>query len=274
MNFVLPPKSQVGYLDPEIAGEGTKIIHSDGEIVNWAPPPVKPIIPDLSQVKSIRHYFGRTGGKTYPAWFYHEKEAPRLLKSADEAAQLGIVRREATVHERGTYGVSAVWDYAPECEWRAAPFERDTKFNPDQVTNAKTVIRQENRSQNENAMIERMIPQVAAAVAAALRVAQPTAPTGAPTSDPELWAQFQEFVAFKKAAEVAAADPQANAFAAPRDGDPVTETLGADDDEEFQRAELQATAIRLGIKIDKRWGLARLSEAINVADAERTSKVA
>ena len=263
MNFVLPPKSKVGVLAREIAEEGQPVAISDD--VSWAPPPVKPIIPDYSEVKSIKHYFGRSGYKTFPAWFYHPKEPKRLVNTQDEAAQLGIIRREATVHERGMYGVTAVWHYQPDCEWRASPFEKDVAFDPNNPGLHKNVITKENRAQNENAMIERMIPQVAAAVAAALRVAQPAPPSGAPNVDPELWAQFQEFVAFKKAAEVA---ETTNALAASPD-DPSE----PDDDAErpltptgeAQRADLEAEAIRLGVKFDKRWGNSRLAAAINAA---------
>src|SRR6185312_6341739 len=111
MVFVLPPKSQVGVIDPEIAGEGVKVIYSDGEQGMWTPPPPRPVMPDWSGIKSIARYFNRTGHAVWPAWLYHPTEEPRLLKNADEAAELGVCYREATMDEKGRYGRSHVWDW-------------------------------------------------------------------------------------------------------------------------------------------------------------------
>ena len=51
----------VGKLDPEIAGEGQKILSSEGEQLSWSPPPVRPAVPDMSQIKRLQRYFNRTG---------------------------------------------------------------------------------------------------------------------------------------------------------------------------------------------------------------------
>src|SRR5690349_3209911 len=104
MSFDLPPRSQVGYLDPEIAGEGQKVIGevgqqlilSDGEQITYEVLPPKVVMPDLSSVKSLSRYFNRRGYQVYPAWLYHPIEQPRLVKTAQEAAALGIRYRQAT----------------------------------------------------------------------------------------------------------------------------------------------------------------------------------
>src|SRR5262245_24120542 len=122
MTFELPPRSAVGYLDPEIAGEGQKVLLSDGEQVDFSPPPPKPVMPDWSQIKSIRKYFGRTKHAVYPAWLYHPTEPARVVKNADEAAVLGVCYRDATVDERGRYGITHTWDWKDGCLWRAIPY--------------------------------------------------------------------------------------------------------------------------------------------------------
>ena len=94
MNFVLPPKSKVGVLAREIAEEGQPVAISDE--VGWAPPPVKPIIPDYSEVKSIKHYFGRSGYKTFPAWFYHPKEPKRLVNTHQRSLRLHLAITDRT----------------------------------------------------------------------------------------------------------------------------------------------------------------------------------
>src|ERR1700688_4134504 len=102
--FTLPPRSKVGYLDQEIAGEGQKVMLSDGEIVGWNPPPENLVIPDYSKIKSLAKYFHRTGGSPYPAWIYHPIEVPRVIKNAAEGEELGIRYRQTTQDERMRFG--------------------------------------------------------------------------------------------------------------------------------------------------------------------------
>src|ERR1017187_1691633 len=106
MVFVLPSKNQVGLLDPEIAKEGEKVIYSDGETIQWTPPPPRPVMPDWSQIKSIARYFNRHGFQPWPAWLYHPTEEPRLLKDAKDGEEIGIVYRHATTDEHARYGLN------------------------------------------------------------------------------------------------------------------------------------------------------------------------
>ena len=130
MGFELPPRSSVGTLSAEIAGEGERVIHSDGSITtNWSPPPARLVMPDWSEIKSIRHYFNRKGHQVWPAWFYHPTEKPRLIRNAEDGADLGVCYRRATNEERGKYGVEAVWDWKDGCEWRPQPYHAP-KFDP------------------------------------------------------------------------------------------------------------------------------------------------
>ena len=140
MVFVLPPKSAVGVLSAEIAGEGEKIIMSNGEQVNWTPPPARPVVPDFSGIKSIARYFGRSGYTPWPAWLYHDKEEPRLVKNADEAAELGVCYRETTEDERNRYGKTAMWDWTDESKWRPNPWAGTQKFDAKKNHQGKNVI--------------------------------------------------------------------------------------------------------------------------------------
>src|SRR6266436_1664891 len=139
MAFVLPPKSQVGVLDLEIAGEGQKVILSDGEQVAWTPPPPRPVVPDWSQIKSIQQYFNRTGYRVWPSWLYHPTEEARLVKDQDEAAELGVCYREATPDEHNRYGKKHVWDWTNESQWRPTPYHAP-KFDPQKPAQGKVYI--------------------------------------------------------------------------------------------------------------------------------------
>lgn len=256
MNFRLPPRSEVGYLDAEIANEGEKVILSDGDSVNWSPPPVKPVIPDFSQIKSIRHYFGRTGHQTWPAWLYHPSEAPKIVKNAEEAHALGVRYRKATTDELNRYGVKAVWDYAEDSAWRSQPYE--TRFDPKNPGQGKTVIiGVPNPAIAQNELVRALIPEVAAAVAQALRGAggSPAAP---PSFDPKMWEEFQAFLTFKKSAEaVAALDSTEAPSGSALSGNALTQ----DEERKFWEDE----AVRKGVKFDGRWSLAKLRAEVEKA---------
>jgi hypothetical protein len=141
MGLNLPSRSEVGFLDPEIANEGEKaIVLNHGEKINIAPPPAKRVVPDLSEIKSIRHLFGRTGYEVYPAWVYHsETGEARLIADHREAMALGIYYRDASNEEKGRYGVAAVWDWKPDCKWRPKPTHAN-KFNPANPGTGKTFV--------------------------------------------------------------------------------------------------------------------------------------
>ncbi len=188
VGFTLPPRQAVGFLDPEIAGEGVKVILSDGKEVNFSPPPPKPSMPDWSQIKAIRHYFGRTDYQVFPAWLYHQDGSQCIVKNGQEAAELGVKFRESTVEERGRYGVQHVWDWAEDSKWRPKPWT-NAKFEPDAQSNVKNFIRP--------------VADPMAAQAELLRGLIRAFESGGLTKPTEMsdddWKEFQQFVAFKKA---------------------------------------------------------------------------
>jgi hypothetical protein len=252
----LPPRKEVGYLDPEIAGEGQQVIHSDGEVVNWSPPPVKPVVPDFSQIKSIRKYFNRTGFVAWPAWLYHPIEEPRLVKNAEEAHALGVIYRDTTPDERARYGKNAMWDWSDETEWRPTPFPKDIKFNPEKPGTGKTVIHgKPNPEIAQNELVKALIPEVARAVAEALGAARPNAPSNV---DPGEWAEFQQYIAWKKSQEVivheAEKAQEANALAT---------SLTHEQELSMWREEAET----LGLKVDGRWSIERIKAEIEKQQA-------
>lgn len=270
MAFELPPRSKVGYLDPEIAGEGQKVIMSDGDQVSWNPPPAKLVIPDISGIKSIAKYFGRTGTQVWPAWLYHPTEAPRIVKNADEAAQLGVCYREATIDERGRYGLKHVWDWQEDSQWRPQP-HRDQKFDAASPgTGKNVVIGPANPAIAQNALLEALIPTVTAAVVAGLK-SSGAAP--APNAvDPAQWEAFLQFQAWQKTqAAVAAVGERIEAEGS---GDGAGEGSGASSGNalnaltpEQERALWVTEAEAKGIKVDGRWSIERLRSEVEKAAA-------
>jgi hypothetical protein len=255
MVFQLPPKSQVGVLDPEIAGEGQKVILDSGEQVNWSPPPVKPAIPDWTQIKSIQRYFNRTNYPVFPAWLYHPTEEPRIVKNADEAAQLGVCYREATIDEKGRYGLSHVWDWTEDSLWRSKPYHT-AAFDPQRPGTGKTFIASPaNPAVAQHALLEALIPAVAAAVAKSLKTDGAAAPAAV---DPQQWDEFLQFQAWKKSSEAV------NALAT--DAEPLgTNALSGGVDLSDERTAWEDEAKRKGIKIDGRWSLDRLKAEVEKA---------
>jgi hypothetical protein len=265
MAFVLPPKEKVGYLDPEIAGEGMRVITSEGDQLSWTPPPAKPSMPDWSQIKSIQKYFGRTGFQVWPAWLYHPEEEPRLLKNAQEAAQIGICYREATIEERGKYGVKAVWDWEDGVLWRPNPYERDLKFNLAKLGQGKTYVPSTpNPVIAQNELVRALIPEVAAAVAQALKGAGPAAPA---SINPKEWDDFLAFQAWKKSTEavhnlVEPSSGQGLGLPIVDNGVNALNALSVDE----ERLLWEEEAKTKGIKVDGRWSLARLKEEVERAE--------
>lgn len=258
MVFVLPKKSEVGVLDPEIAGEGERVIYSDGEQMSWTPPPARPVMPDWSQIKSIAKYFNRIGHQVWPAWLYHPGEEPRLVKNATEAAALGVCYREATADERGRYGVKAVWDYTEETEWRSQPYDNTIRFDPNRLGQGKTYVASApNPAIAQNALLEALIPAVAAAVAQSLKATGPGAPANV---DQAQWEAFLQFQAFQKAAEAVDIVKAENSGEA---GDVVVGENGLTADQE--RRLWQDEAEVRGIKVDGRWSLAKLKAEVEKA---------
>lgn len=241
----IPSKSEVGYLDAEVAGEGMKVVLDNGETVNWTPPPVKPAVPDMSQIKSLRHYFGRTGHVVYPAWLYHPTEEAILVKNAEEAEKYGVRYRKTTSEEFDAFGATAKWDFDADTKWRVKP-QQKRKVDPNHMEGGKFYVAPgHNPALANNQLIESLIPAVAAAVAQSLKVTA-TAPA---SIDPAQWEAFLAFQAFQKTTETV------NALA--------NEDLPGDD----ERSSWIAEAERLGMKIDKRWSTERLKSEVQAKAA-------
>lgn len=253
----LPARAQVGVISAEIAGEGEKVILSDGTQRPWKKKLPPPLIPDWSKIESIAHYFGREGYSVYPAWLYHPKQPKRIVMNADEAMELGICYREATIEEKGRYGVQHVWDWTAECEWRPTQFMVEP-FNPANPGLGKNYIpTAPNPMVAQNALIDSLIPKVAMAVAEGLRSSGPGAPADV---DPVEWNEFQKFMAWKKTRE-AVDDLGADAGSS---GSPSLAGLldGLPSDE---RGQWEKKAADLGIKVDNRWSLETLIARVQKA---------
>lgn len=236
MNFVIPPKSEVGTLDPSIANEGMKVVMSDGIAEEWTPPEIKAAFPDWSQVPKLKKYFGRKGGLVYPAWLFHPTEADKLVHNAEEAGKLGVIYRKATDDERFQFGHQSVWDWhrgSEDLKWRPFPQQR-RKFDPQHMETGKIYQKGEGTS---GPSIESLVAAVTASVLAAMK---PTSP--APSHvDSKQWDEFLAFQAFKK----------------------TTETVNALSEEEGDDHALWvAEAERVGLKVDKRWSSERLKTEV------------
>ena len=266
----IPPRSEVGYLPDDIAREGQNAWKdANGEEEVWSAPAPKPVIPDWSQAKPIKHYFNRTGFSPWPAWIYHPVEAPRLVKDAKEAREHGVVYRETTQEEFDRFGHKATWDHIDGSEWRNKPFPKDLKFDPTKQHSGKEVrIGAPNPTNVQNELVKALIPEVAAAVAKAMHGNGPAAPASV---DQREWAEFKEFLAWKKSgealhaiaeeaqAEAKAAHTNALAAALSEEDEPVQ---GAETDEwDLWKAEAEAR----GIHVDSRWSLKTLKAKIENA---------
>ena len=252
----LPPRAEVGYLDPEIAGEGIQVIHSDGEVVSWSPPPAKPVVPDFSEIKSIRKYFNRTGFSPWPAWLFHSTEKPRLVKNQEEGHALGVIYRETTSDERSKFGKSAMWDWSDESKWRPTPYAKDIAFNPEAAGTGKTVIRSApNPVIAQNELVRALIPEVARAVAEALKGSVPNGPANV---EPGEWAEFQQYIAWKKSQEVIVHEAEKA-----QDANALASGLSHEQELSMWREEAE----QRGVKIDGRWSIDRIKAEIEKQQA-------
>jgi hypothetical protein len=269
MAFVLPPKSQVGVIDPEISGEGQKVeYNSAGEQVSWSPPPPQPVMPDWSRIKSIARYFQpRTNIQSWPAWLYHPTEGARIVKNQHEAAELGVCYRKATDDEKGRYGRDYVWDWREDSLWRPTPYEAQRKFDPNNPGPGKTYVASPPSPRiAQNDMIAALIPAVAAAVAQSLKASGPTAPANV---DPKQWEAFLQFQAWQKTKDVVETVVKEEE---PREIDRRDDTEPPDDEPalaalspEQERPLWLEEAERKGVKVDGRWSLARLKAEVEKA---------
>jgi hypothetical protein len=268
--LALPKRGKdAAFLAKEFADEGVKVILSDGEQVSYNPPPAKPVIPDFSGVKSIRHYFHRTGFSPWPAWVYHPTEEKRLLKNAEEGIELGIVYRKTSVEEQAKTGLTAQWDWEPGCEWRTKPFPKDLQFDSTKLHGGKEVIhRAKTGMESQNELLNAVLPQITKVILDAMK--ETNASNATPKDhDANDWAEFQQFLAFKKGEKVTKA---VISVTAPADFDAGAENaLLAQHAEANKLTEDQETVLwreeakRRDIKIDKRWSLQTLRETVENA---------
>jgi hypothetical protein len=208
------------------------------------------VIPDVSQVKSIRHYFNRRNLPIWPAWLYHPSKKPLLVRNAEEAAEIGVCYRDATVDERGKYGRSHVWDWKDDCLWRPNPYDVG-KIDPSNPGTGKTLSQPPaNPIVAQNAMIADLVPAVAAAVVQSLKSSSSVAPENI---DKAQWEEFLKFQAWKKTSEAT------NALTS----DNISSFTFARDNQE--RILLEQEATRKGIRIDGRWSLDRLKAEVEKA---------
>jgi hypothetical protein len=275
----MPKGAAMRALDSEIANEGAKvvgrgeeIILSNGDRVAWTPPPEKLVIPDLSNTKSLRHYFGQRGHQVYPAWLYHPTKDAILVKDAAEAAKVGIVFRQATNDERNRYGLKEVWDWEDGCEWRPNPY-RVEAFDPHgPASGQKNLIsKAPDPGVSQHQLVAALIPSVAAAVAQALKADGPGKPANI---DAAQWEQFIAFQAWQKTSEAVSTiaqtvtdDPDSGKrddIANGASADLLGNALTPEQDHVLWEAE----ATRLGVKIDKRWGTDRLKEEVAKASTD------
>jgi len=233
--------SRNGYLAPEIEGEGQKVLMSDGSFVNFNPPANKPITPDWSAIKSIAKYFNRTDFHIWPHWFYHPTKEAIVIRNAEEAAQLGIRRRESTMEERARMNCGPfIWEWPESCLWRPTPYAKE-KFDFRNPGTGKTYVPEKvDPALTLNATMRQLTDAFKGG-------AGPNAPASV---DPTLWAEFLAFQAWKQATEKAEArDPASPAI------DP-------------ERLEWEEAARRVGVKPDGRWNLEKLKAKVQEAAAQ------
>jgi hypothetical protein len=262
--FVLPPKSRVGILDPSIAGEGEPVYGADGETMNWTPPPEKLVVPDLSQVKSLRKYFGRSNFPIFPAWLYHPAEPARVVRTAQEAAELGVCYRATSHDEQMRYGKKFVWDWKDDAPWRPTPYEANSK-RPAAEQGKELIIKPPNPTIAQHELVKALIPEVAAAVAKAMKGAP-----GPANVSPDDWKEFQEFLAWKKSAESIEAVARRDDYADP---DPLGPPSNANALSALGMTEIEEKDLLIeeaksrGLHFDRRSSIAKIKEAIEKAAA-------
>jgi len=255
------------YLDPEIAGEGTKVIMSDGTSVTYNPPPIKPSIPDWSTFKSIQKYFNRLDYHFFPTWLYYPDGRSEIAKDADEAGdKYGVWLKKRTDEEKAQFGGGDYrWEFGEGSLWRPRPYAAP-KFDPIKNLGAgkNYIPTPVNPRVAQNELLAELIPTVVAAVTTALKG---SGDVQAPSHiDPKEWEAFLAFQAFKKTQEALE----------PANEQPDEEP--AADPQDDERSEWIAKANEAGIKIDGRWKLEKLRKNVmkelekRVLEAERNAE--
>lgn len=251
--FVVPPRSQVGNISADLASEGQRVSDIKAAQVAILPAPTKPIIPDISEVKSVAHYFVKRPFQAYPAWLYHENGEQRLVGNEYEAAELGVRWREATIDERGRYGISHAWDYAEGTPWRALPWSGKAVFDPRNPGPGKEIVHAKPDPMATQAKLtEALISAVAA------NNPKPAA------VDQKTWDEFMEFQAFKRLQD-AKRHVDASSVQSETPAPAALEPLGSIASVLSETAEMEACAAeakRLGLKLDGRWSLERVKQEL------------
>jgi hypothetical protein len=248
--FSIPPKSEVGVLSPEIAGEGQQIMNSQGEIVNWNPPPQRLVMPDWSQIKKIQKYFNRKDHSDWPSYIYNKDTGEtRIMKNAEEAAQFGIGIRKRNEDEAARFGAGNTWDWEKDSPWRPQPSAKHVK--PDPKSTGKILV----ETSRPQVSMEQTVAAVVAAVTERMKGQTPSAPSNVSNSD---WDEFQRFIAFKKASELTGMEKPEKAV----DGGEINANALSDGQEKNLWIE-EATS--RGIKVDKRWSVDRIKAEVEKA---------
>lgn len=220
------------YLDPEIAGEGTKVILTNGNQVTIRPSPVQAVMPDWSQYKPIRHYFGRTDYQFFPCWLYHPTQEAVKAESAQEAGEkYGVELVERTDVERAEFGGGRYrWKF--HGPWRVVPYH---------------IVRSSVEANGKNLEIKRADP--IAELAKALQISRGEDRN----ADPAMLEEFRQFQAWKTQQPLppveAPVQPELNA--GPAEVPLPAENAAGNGDEEKQI--WIAKAAEEDIKLDVRW---------------------
>lgn len=226
------------YLDPEIAGEGTKVIMSDGTTVSYNPPPVNAAMFDYSKIKSIQHYFNRTDFHWFPIWLFHPELPDVIAKDAKDAFEnYGVSLIEKSRDELAQYGGGKYrWKYEDWSKWRTTPYHQP-KFDPHNPGTGKTYIP---RAPDPTIASHDLIARVVAAMQGGQN----------------------EFLEKLLSAMAAASQGPAPKPAEPEK--PLRGVLqaGFDGDE---RGIWEAQAKDMGLKVDGRWSLDRLKKEVSAA---------
>lgn len=247
---VVSPVGKKTYLDPEIAGEGTKVIMSDGKTVTYTPPAVKPTIPDWSTFKSIQHYFNRKDFYFFPCWLYHADGRSVIAETAQDAGEkYGVWLKKRTKEEQMQFGGGEYrWEFAEGSEWRPQP-QATPKFDPANIGQGKNYMpKPPDPKIAQNELLADLIPTVTAAVITAMKASgQGASPANV---DQNEWNEFLAFKAWKQSQK-------------------VVEAVVQQEPQEDEQSLWEAKAAEAGIKIDRRWSLDRLRKEVMSALEQR-----
>ncbi len=245
------PRS-VGYLDPEIAGEGIKV--SLGEKISYNTPATTAPIPDWSKIKltkaadgrviNFQAYFYKTGYEPWPAWLYHPTEPAKLVDDQKAGAELGVYYREATQDERMRMGgKTALWDWAKDTLWRPMPYDGTQK--PDiKAYGKELVIARADPALAQNALLAALVEAL-----------------GKNTASASATAQTQLVEALVAAlAKSGGSLPAAPVEEAPAESSALS-GITPDEERELWKTEAEAK----GIKVDGRWSIQRIKDEIEKA---------